>query len=120
MALALGDMNSTVVIVSPTSKEVGHPARIRLQSDDSDRAADIMVEFSANGHQPRTVAGAGNHSIAAELAAEDLDLGVHETDTGIAARGESFGKEVLGNVEPAQHDQSIFEKNGVLTAMRGH
>jgi hypothetical protein len=53
-------------------------------------SADVVIEFPADGQQPGPVFGAGDDAIAAQLAAEDLDLGLQEPDAGITAGGHSL------------------------------
>ncbi|RIK67525.1 MAG: hypothetical protein DCC66_11415, partial [Planctomycetota bacterium] len=63
----------------------------------------VVVQFSAEGQQPGAVVGTGNDPIAAELAAEDLDLGFQKPDAGVAASGTGFKQEMREDVEPAKH-----------------
>jgi hypothetical protein len=61
--------------------------------------------------QPGAVVRAGNDPVAAELAAEYVDLGFQETDAGVAAcRGRS-SKEVHRNSKPAEHGLWILNTN---------
>ena len=57
-----------------------------------------MVEFLADCQQPGAILRAGYDPVAAELAAEYLDLGFEEANAGIPARGAGFKQEVQSNV----------------------
>jgi hypothetical protein len=78
-------------------------ATIRPWRDDADHVSDVMAKLSADGQQLRSVVRAGYDAIAAELAAENVDLSFQETDSGVASGGACLGKEVRQSVEPSKH-----------------
>jgi hypothetical protein len=71
--------------------------------DDADHVRDVVVEFLADRQQPGAVVRAPDDRVAAQLTAEDFDLGFEEADAGVPARGTGFNKEIQSNVESAQH-----------------
>jgi hypothetical protein len=62
-----------------------------------------VVELLTNRQQPRPVVRAQEGPVAAELAADDIDLGFQEADTGVPTCGPRFEEEVQSDVEPAPH-----------------
>jgi hypothetical protein len=68
-----------------TFPQLLNPATIRLRRDDSDYVRDVVVEPLADREQPGAVVRAPNDAVAAQLAAQDLDLGFQEPDAGVAA-----------------------------------
>jgi len=67
-----------------------HPARIRLRCDDADHVRHGMVELLPDHPQPGAVIRARDDAVAAQLAAQDLDLNSEEADAGVTARGARF------------------------------
>lgn len=65
--------------------ELLHPTTIRLRRDDADDVGHLMAELLADCQQASTVVRAWNDPVAAELAAEDLDLGFEKPDAGVPA-----------------------------------
>ena len=57
-------------------------------------------ELLANREQPGTVVRARDDPVAAQLAAQDLDLGSEEPDAGVPARGAGLNHEVSENAKP--------------------
>jgi hypothetical protein len=70
--------------------EFHHPAPIRARRYNADHAGDVVIEFLANGQQTSPIFGAGDDAIAAEFAAENLDLGLEESDARVTPGGAGF------------------------------
>ncbi len=95
------------------------PARIRLRCDDADDVGDVVIEFPADGQQPGPVLGAGDDTVPAQFAAEDLDLSPQEPYAGIATGGERFNEEMTDHVEPAQHGDRIPNEQPMKAQLSG-
>ncbi len=78
------------------SPQLRDPATIRLRRDDPDHVGDLVIELLTDRQQPGAVLRAGDNPVAAQLAAEDLDLSFQEADAG----GAGFHEEVQSDVEP--------------------
>jgi hypothetical protein len=63
----------------------------------------VVVELLTDRQQPGAVVRAWNDPVTAQLAAEDLDLGLEEPDAGVSASGAGLEKEVQSDIKPAQH-----------------
>jgi hypothetical protein len=82
---------------------LGNPATIRLRSEDAYRVRSGVVELLADRQQPSAVVRARDGPVAAELAAEKLDLGVPEANASVASSGTAFKEKLPSDVESAQY-----------------
>jgi hypothetical protein len=71
-----------------------------------------VIEFAADGQQPGTVVRAGDDAIAAQLAAEDLDLCLEEPDASIPTSGCGLDKEMTANSRTSATWRSILMNSG--------
>ncbi len=83
---------------------------MRLRSDD-DRVGHVVVELSADRQQAGAIIRARNNTVATELAAEYIDLGLDEPDAGVPTCSARFSGEVKSDVEPTQHDMCPSDMN---------
>ena len=60
----------------------------------ADHARDVVVELLADRQQAGTIIWIGDDAVAAELAAEDFDLGLQRPDAGVPACCARFDEEV--------------------------
>jgi hypothetical protein len=88
----------------PPFPQFHHPPGIRLRRYDADDLGHVVVEFPADCQQPCPVIRAGNDTVAAELAAEYIDLSLQEPDAGVPTCSARLSEEVHSDVEPVQHD----------------
>ena len=79
-----------MIFERPTRTQLLHPARICLRRDDADHIRDVVAELLTNRHQASTVVRARNDAVAAQLAAQDLDLCFQEPNAGVPASGAGF------------------------------
>ncbi len=72
------------------SRSSHHPADISLGRDDTDDIGHVVVEFLADRKQSGAIVRAWDDAVAAELAAQYIDLSLEEPDTGIPTRHTRF------------------------------